>query len=175
MDLQVIDGNITQQPVDAIITTAGIDGQFHGSIGEAICRAAGNQYHNQLIQQLNRHGNKDFPGAIDGSAFSLHKQTAHVGKFQSVICVIDAVNRPIDQVILLGLNLAALNAYQHVALPAIWFATENTAGSTLQKNITSIANALKLQSASDELASVRLVVDSNPLLSMQFRQALAIA
>ena len=75
--LYVVDGDLTQQPVDAIMTAINSGGMWFGGIDGAIQRAAGSHYHDQAAASM--------PLQNKGTVVAKGNRNDHRGQFNDVI------------------------------------------------------------------------------------------
>ena len=104
-------GDITQHPVDGLITAINSGGMWFGGIDGAIQRAAGNQYHAQAGARL--------ASLKHGSAFVARQVAKHRGTFRDVVFVTDDLKGPVRDIVLAGLEQAHAAGMASVSLPAM--------------------------------------------------------
>lgn len=172
MKINVVDGDITRIPADALITAINSGGMWFGGVDRAIMRVAGDQYHAQLSRRLEEARNED-PAHVSSSAFYVLKAVDHDCRFDDVIFVIDDLDRPIDELVYQGLELALDNACQRVLLPAIRLGVMKDVAGTPEEKVAGVASALKFWERS-ALEEASVVIYNDLTLSNQFREALSI-
>jgi hypothetical protein len=117
--LEVVVGDITQQPADALIITVNSAYQGFG-VADASLRGAANDYfHNKVARKAEP--------ARNGQAIFVDGPHSNRLPFHNVIMVIDDF-RPLSEIVVAGLNEADLRGLAHVtmALPreGIWAAAD---------------------------------------------------
>lgn len=104
-------GDITQHPVDGLITAINSEGMWFGGVDGAIQRAAGNQYHQQASNRL---------GSLKhGQAFVATQVAKHRGTFRDVVFVTDDLQGPVRDIVRAGLEQAHAAGMSSVSLPAM--------------------------------------------------------
>lgn len=109
--VQVISGDLTQTPADALITAVNPGGLWFGGIDGAIKRVAGELFHNQARRAL--------PLSQGATVVARSNGQAHRGRFRDVVFVIDGLEGPLSKVIFNGLVAASNACFQSVTLPTI--------------------------------------------------------
>jgi O-acetyl-ADP-ribose deacetylase len=109
-DYQIVEGDMTQLPVDAIMTVINSGGMWFGGIDGAIQRVAGNQYHSQAASRMPLRNLDVVVAKGRGS---------HRGQFKDVIFVVDDLQSPVNDVIYKGLEAANDEGYETLAIPAV--------------------------------------------------------
>jgi O-acetyl-ADP-ribose deacetylase (regulator of RNase III) len=111
MKLHVMSGDITQVEVDAIVTLINPDGMWWGGVDSAIYRVAGQKYHDIVRIEMNH-------GALqDGQVVNAYGNRNHYGKFADVIFVVDALQKPLHQLVYGALESAEQHGYTSIAFP----------------------------------------------------------
>ncbi len=107
----VIEGDITQEPADALITAINSGGNWLGGIDGAIARVAGPLFHQQAAQAAPL---KDGQTVLATSAAGQHN-----GQFRNVLFVVDDLELPLRKLVLIALRAADAAGLRRVTLPAI--------------------------------------------------------
>jgi len=149
--VDVVSGDITQEPADALITAINSDGMWFGGVDWAIKNVAGNMFHSQAAKVALENGKVVF-------ARSTHE---HDGKFSNVIFVVDDLEWPLSEVILAALAEADKRGMRVVTLPAL--RTGVMAGEyepTVQAALEMMASAIHnfSEGASSTVEQIRVVV-----------------
>ena len=111
IELNVIKGNITQIPTDAIMTAINSGGLWFGGIDEAIQRVAGDHYHAQAHAAM--------PLSNLQTIIAKGSRENHRGNFDDVVFVVDDLESPVNSVIYNGLEAASKEGYEKILLPAV--------------------------------------------------------
>lgn len=106
-------GDITRMPAQALISNINSEGMWWGGIDGAIQGAAGNQFHTQAAQVLER------SGLQEGQTVHARAQQPHKGAFGDVVFVVDDGRKPLREIVLEGLRAADRAGMQSVSLPAM--------------------------------------------------------
>lgn len=149
--ISVIEGDITQVNADALITAVNSGGMWFGGIDGAIARVAGNMFHGQLTQLAPLH---------NGEGIYVEATAAHGGAFKSVIFVIDDLNWPLKDLILVGLELAVDNELKSVTIPTIRTGVMAGVRETREEALTALAEAVAFYGNS-QLDEITIVVYDN--------------
>ena len=96
LKIQVIDGDITQTPADAIMTAINSGGMWFGGVDGAIMRAAGNSYHAQASEAM--------PLSDLDVVVAKGDRARHQGQFDNVVFVVDDLLSPLDKITYNGLE-----------------------------------------------------------------------
>ncbi len=107
--LQVVSGDITKQPVGAIITAINSSGMWFGGIDNAIQRASGSIFHSQAASMV----------LVDGMVVATSGGPAGDGKFSNVVFIVDDLRQPLSDLVFEGLAKADQVGMKTVALPTI--------------------------------------------------------
>ncbi len=149
--LQVVRGDITQLPVEGILTAVNSQGtwgaarvthdrislvsnSFPRSVDGAIQRAAGLQFHQQAIPLMNQ---------PEGTALVTHAQQSHHGHFQAVVFVLDDLGLPLGQLVNSGLTAADQAGLKTLAIPALRTGVTRRAPGTPAQKIEQIVSAVR--------------------------------
>ena len=137
METSVIAGDITQVPVDAMMTGINSSGMWFGGIDAAIQRAVGNVYHDILADVLrrDRHTEVVVADPCDNDK----------GVFENVIFVIDDLKKSLQEVVEMGLAKANYCGFKTISMQMIRFGVMNEVGSLPDDKIAEIAKAVKAQ------------------------------
>lgn len=106
-------GDITRMPAQALISNINSEGMWWGGIDGAIQGVAGNQFHTQAAQVLER------SGLQEGQTVHARAQQPHKGAFGDVVFVVDDGRKPLREIVLEGLRAADRAGMQSVSLPAM--------------------------------------------------------
>ncbi len=113
--IEVVGGNIADIPSDAIVAAVNSGKEWQGAVDRAIQARAGDYFHSQILalEQTGR--------LVDGAAClagALPGTQPPATPFENVIFVIDDLVRPLQQVILQGLQMARHDtSIRHLSLP----------------------------------------------------------
>ena len=111
-NLYLVQGDITQIPADAIMTSINSGGLWFGGIDRAIQGVAGTYYHGQAAAQMPL---RDLQTVVaKGDDYYQNR-----GKFKDVIFVVDDLRHPVDDVVYAGLESAHKEGYKTLLIPAI--------------------------------------------------------
>ena len=108
--VNVVNGDITQIKADALITAINPGGMWWGGIDDAIRRVSGNMFHKQASEQMPLH---------DGQVVFAPATLLHNGRFDSVIFVIDELQRGVDQLVRAALDEAEARSLATVSIPTL--------------------------------------------------------
>lgn len=113
MEIRVIQGDITREPSDGLITAINGGGLWlwNGGVDRAIRRAAGDQFHEQADNQM--------PLAEGRVIFATKFFGGEKLAFDSVIFVVDNLQRPLREVVFAGLQEAERQRLAVVTLPSL--------------------------------------------------------
>lgn len=166
--IAVVEGDITQVDVDAVLVTTTSRGPGFQGVNGAILRVAGGQYHRQVVQQEPR----DLVTVIARGS-----RTTHQGKFDHVIFVVDDLQSPLREVVAVGLGAADRAGLKSVALPTIRMGVmlgivERSAEEAVEEMAAGVRQHFADQ-AESSLESVTFVVFLDPGLAELLRAALA--
>ncbi|MBT5023073.1 hypothetical protein HOK51_08215 [Candidatus Woesearchaeota archaeon] len=159
LDLYLMQGDLTQVPVDAIMTAINSGAMWFGGIDGAIQRAAGTRYHDQAMQNMPLK-NLD---VVDAKGDSDN----HAGMFDNVIFVVDNLESSLDQVVYKGLEAAHNIGYETLAVPAIRMGVmqgvvEKTPEETVRKIGEGVLNFLEVYGDKTSLKELTFVVYNDP-------------
>lgn len=112
---RAVEGDITKIDADAIIAPINPDGAWFGGIDNAIKSVSGEQFHAQAQAVLMARGLNDLDTVIARRAKLPRKAEA----FDDVIFVVDALESPLEKVVLEALESADRAGYSKVSVPAI--------------------------------------------------------
>jgi len=164
MEIDIIDGDITSIPADALLTAINSGRMWFGGIDGVISRAAGNQYHVQASAALDSNP--------DTSVIIATKSTSHHGSFENVVFTIDDLDRPLREVILDGLQGAEQHGCRTITMPAIRLGVMRDIGGSVEEKVRETIGALKEHAETSRLQLVSVVIFNDQQLSNMFRQAL---
>jgi O-acetyl-ADP-ribose deacetylase (regulator of RNase III) len=108
MTVQVIAGDISQIPADALVTAINSSGAWFGGIDRVIQRVAGNHFHDQADALMPLSDGQTILASGNGTS-----------QFQNVIFVVDDVRQPLSGIVFNGLLAASNAGFKSVTLPAI--------------------------------------------------------
>lgn len=164
--MHVIEGNIAEFPVDAVITAINSSKAWWGAIDEVIRQYATSQFHEQAARALSANPRTKVVVAP--------KVQEHIASFEHVVFTIDDLTEDLEVVVRRGLDAAASAGYKTVSMPAIRFGVMRNTGGTPQEKIQAIAAAIKAHEhrKGQVLKSVTVVVFNDPDLALQLRAAL---
>jgi O-acetyl-ADP-ribose deacetylase (regulator of RNase III) len=108
--VNVVDGDITQIKVDALITAINAYGRWFGGIDGAIQRVSGNIFHKQVAEQMPLH---------DGRIVFAPATLLHNGRFDNVIFVIDELKQPVARLVRAALDEADARSLGTVSIPTL--------------------------------------------------------
>jgi O-acetyl-ADP-ribose deacetylase len=108
MKINVIEGDITQIKVDAIMTAINSGKMWFGGIDAAIQRVAGNTYHPYELPLSNLN-----------TIFASGSRDNHQGQFNHIVFVVDDLESKLREVIYHGLVAANDNGVKTIAIPTI--------------------------------------------------------
>jgi len=114
MPIYVSSGDVTKTvDVDAISTLINLEGDWFGGVDFAIRRVAGDQYHKQVEQVLEKQG------LVDGQVVVARGNRHHnqEGSFNNVIFVCDDLKQPLRNLVYVALQKARELGYKSIALP----------------------------------------------------------
>jgi O-acetyl-ADP-ribose deacetylase (regulator of RNase III) len=165
--VNVVTGDVTQEPSDALITAVNSGGMWFGGIDGAIMRAAGDMFHRQAAAEMPLDdGDTVFAPALDG----------HRGLFGSVIFVVDDLQRPLSELVLTALTEANSRGCRVVTLPTLRTgvmsgAYEKTVEEALDQITTAISLFKKTRPAHVE--QLKVVVFNDPASASYLTSALS--
>lgn len=153
--LSVILGDITQTPVDAIMTAINSEGLWYGGVDRAIQRVAGNMYHSQA--------NARMPLKNLDVVVAKGDRREHTGQFGSVIFVVDDLISPVSEAVYTGLEAAHNSEYRRLAIPAVRMGVmagvvEKTPQETVEGIVTGISNFLYRHGDTTKLEELTFVI-----------------
>lgn len=108
--VRVIEGDVTTEPSDALITAINSGGAWFGGVDRAIQRVAGAMFHRQADEQQ---------PLTDGDVIYAPARGEYQGRFGSVIFVVDDLQRPLRDILTLGLHEAERRQLAKVTLPSL--------------------------------------------------------
>lgn len=151
-NVQIVSGDITQQPADALITAINSEGMWFGGIDGAIQRVAGSMFHAQA---------RNAAPLVDGAALLAGSIDGHRGKFANVIFIIDDLRQPLRNIVSAGLQKAEESRFAEITLPTI--RTGVMAGvvePTVEAALDEMVSAIKAFMATDPkyVRSITIVV-----------------
>lgn len=111
LNVKVISGDISTVPSGALITAINGSGLWFGGIDNVIVRTSGNQFHQDLSNQMDQFQ--------EGKSFFIRCQFQPQNSFQNVIFVIDNLIKKLHEIILSGLMEAEKQELSSVTLPTI--------------------------------------------------------
>ena len=111
LGIQIVDGDITQIPTDAIMTAINSGGMWFGGVDCAIMSTAGGLYHDQAYTNMPL---KDLDVVV-----AKGNKNYHNGQFNDVVFVVDDLQSPLDRVIYQGLEAAHNESYSAIVLPTV--------------------------------------------------------
>jgi O-acetyl-ADP-ribose deacetylase len=149
--ISVIEGDITQVDADALITAVNSGGMWFGGIDSAITRVAGDMFHSQIMQRAPLN---------DGDGIYAGSITTHGGAFKDVIFVIDELSRPVETIVLTGLELAVDNELKSVTIPTIRTGVMAGVRETRAEALIALADAVTFY-ADSLLDQITIVVYDN--------------
>jgi len=157
-NVTVSNGDVTQTSCDALITAINSGGLWWGGIDSAIMRCAGDMYHRQASRQQ---------PLIDGQVVVARGTNDHLGKFRDVIFVVDDLKRPLQEIVLAGLNQAEAEGYTSVALPSLRTgvmkgAFEKTVEDALMQTATGVLLFESSDPSPQHVQLVQVVVYNDP-------------
>jgi len=166
MEIVVKDGDIAEEPADALITAVNSGGMWFGGIDNVIMRAAGHQYHDVVARTLR--SNPDAHVVVANPAHS------HLGMFRNVIFVIDDLQDPLNVVVRRGLTVASERGFKHVSMPMIRFGVMLDVGGSSDDKIDEMAMAIHNQSGDikNRIEKLTVVVYGDLKLSALLSHAL---
>jgi O-acetyl-ADP-ribose deacetylase (regulator of RNase III) len=169
-NVYVSQGDITQFPADAIVTSINSDGLWYGGIDGAIQRVAGNQYHNQASAQMPLHNLQ--------TVIARGNRKTHKGQFDNVIFVIDDSKSPLQKVVYTGLETANNKGYRSILLPTIRMGValgtvEKTPEEAIQRMGKGVEDFVKAHSTKIGLREVRFVVYNDPSIAKKLSDGLS--
>lgn len=149
--ISVVEGDITQVTADALITAVNSRGTWFGRVDRAIYHVAGTMFHDQIMQ---------YTPLDDGHCIFAEPETPfHRGAFGAVIFVIDDLNWPLMDLVLVGLEMAVDNELQSVTIPSL--RTDVRAGTqeSHEEALAALADAVNFYSDS-LLDQITIVVNN---------------
>ncbi len=166
--IQVVEGDITQIPADALMTAINSERMWYGGIDRAIQRVAGDMYHSQA--------NKI--SCLNNLQTIIAKGTGkHRGQFRDVVFVVDDVISSLNKVIYNGLEAANTQGYESLLIPTIRMGVasnimENTPEEAIEEMINGLNNFKDKYSTKTNLSDIKIVVYKNPELVKNIIQAI---
>lgn len=167
MRIQVLEGDIAQVPVDALITAINSEFMWFGGIDSVIGRCAGQQFHNQAADALRLNPTTNVVVAT--------QQYQHAGQFQNVVFTIDDINKPLEDVIRRSLDAAATAGYRTVSMPAIRLGVMKGLGGAQSEKVRDIVKAIRAheKSTNNPLDQITIVIYNDTDLARNFIDELA--
>ena len=111
MKVQVLSGDITTVPVDAIVTLINSGGMWFGGVDRAINSVANDRYHRQAGAMMPLRDKQVVVAEGD--------HELHLGDFDDVIFVVDDLKGPVGPLVKSALEVAKERGYKRVAFPAM--------------------------------------------------------
>jgi len=157
--LYVVQGDITQTPVDAIMTAINPGGMWWGGVDRAIQQVAGVVYHNQAVDAS--------PLKNLDTIVARGDQNTHAGQFNDVVFVVDALESPLNEVVYKGLEAASNAGYESLAMPAVRMgvmlgAVEKTPEATVESLGMGIIDFMATYGAGTKLKNLTFVIYNDP-------------
>ncbi len=109
--IRTVSGDIARVGADALITAINSGGKWLGGIDGVIKRAAGNLFHAQAGKAMPLSDGQTVIAQGDGHVLK--------GAFKNVVFVVDNLQRPLREVVYLGLKAASDAGFAKVSLPTI--------------------------------------------------------
>lgn len=166
MRINVVEGDVTQVRVDALITALNSSGMWFGGIDGVIERVAGHQYHDVAAHKLR--------GNPDTDVIVANPDHSHHGGFQNVVFVIDDLIEPLSLLVLRGLAAASDRGFTTVSMPMIRCGVMAGIVGTIEETVADIAKAVRAQAtdATNKIEQLSIVVYQDPRMASLMRNAL---
>jgi len=171
ISLHVIKGDITQTPIDAIMTAINSGGMWFGGVDGAIQRVAGNHYHNQASNSM--------PLKELQTIVAKGDSQYHNGQFNDVVFVVDDLRKPLNEVVYAGLEAAHNSGYKTLAIPAMRMGVmagvvEKTPVEVVSKIKQGFDSFLDKYGEVTDLKDLTFVVYQDPATIKQLEEGLAL-
>lgn len=170
LKVEVVDGDITQEPADALITAVNSGGMWFGGVDGAIMRVS-TQYHDGLADVL-RHGrSRDVVTVV-----KREKHEKYAGKFSTVVFVIDDLDEPLSVIVRRGLTEASTRGFRTVTMPMIRFGVMARVGGTPTEKMTDITQAIhdQMRDTENRIEHLKIVVYGDVALTAEMAVALGL-
>lgn len=167
LTINVVEGDITLEPADALITATNSRGIWVGGVDKAIKSVAGNLFHGQLDRAM----------PLEEGQTILARGMGHRGNFHSVLFVVDNLVQPLSRVALTALRAAESAGLHRLTLPMMRTGAQlGRVEPTAEIAVQRLAQAVKAFAASNprSVSSIRFVIfrdhQTASLLDRKLRQ-----
>jgi O-acetyl-ADP-ribose deacetylase (regulator of RNase III) len=163
--IDAIEGDITHEPADALITATNSRGMYLGRVDKAINSVAGNLFHNQVDRAM----------PLSEGQTILARGMGHGGSFHSVLFVVDNLVRPLNRVALTALRAAESAGIHRLTLPMMRTGAQlGRVEPTAEIAVHRLAQAVKAFAASNprSVSSIRFVIFDDGRRASLLRQKL---
>ncbi|NCU38168.1 hypothetical protein EOL96_03895 [Candidatus Saccharibacteria bacterium] len=152
--INVVDGDITQIKTDALITAINSGGLWFGGLDGAIQRSSGSMFHAQAQAAM---------PLTDGRVVYAPEQSAHNGKFNAVLFIVDDLRRPLYALVTLALEAAVQHGVTSVNIPTIRTGVMAGTYEPRSQALNDLGQAVNdfVKKNPDKLDTVNIVVYSN--------------
>ncbi len=133
-NVKVVGGDITQEPSDALITAIGPNGKWYDGVSASILDTSGFMFHLQTV--------KDEP-LVNGQTVLAGPRGHHKGKFDNVLFVIDDLEQPLYNIVMIALREAERLKLRRVTLPTIRTGGASGINASRRVAIDALARAVK--------------------------------
>ena len=170
MRVLVQDGNITDVPADALITTVSSAQSRNGAVDRAIRQVAGGYFHDQVPVEHTK-------GCFSGQTLWAPNPPALRLPFDGVLFVIDNLDLPLREIVRCALQGAVQNGRYTIAMPLM--RTGQAAGRVQEPSgsaLSEMALALRLFRSGYQrhaISDATVVVYDSPKLAQTMREMLA--
>ena len=166
-NVNVIQGDITQIPTDAIMTAINSGGMWFGGVDGAIQRAAEEHYHEQAAALMPL---KELQTVVAKGDYHNHS-----GQFNDVVFVVDDLKHSLDEVVYAGLEAAHNEGYKTLLVPAMRMgvmagAVEKTPMETVGKIREGVEDFLNKYNGNTDLENLTFVIYRDPATIKQIEQ-----